>query len=411
MLPEFKRAGRPIRGLAAALVLGVCPGLAAAQDESAWDSLREGVALRAQAGDLEGAIVSLRALTERHPAFVEAHLELAVSLAFAGQLDAALAVYAPLTTAHPDDARVLDGHARVLHWTGDHAAARAMYERSLQAAPDGLEAHRGLGDVARAERDWGAARRHYERVLESQPDDAAARDGLAAVERARDVALRVQGGVWAGEQGVSPTGTANARWTLDPAWSLNALASGRMVRGFGDDGRPDAEGFRLDLGVGAAVQVVTELNLEFGALVSAGDDPTRIAAPLRASIRLASEWTLLVGVRPGVREDLRVEHLSDLGIQFALPSEGFVMLRAFRYDDSDGFATTAGSLSVRIVPVPWLRLEPTASAALAGQDPVVSVGGEVLIAVTPDTQLGVSYEAVIGPQVRHRAELVWTQEL
>lgn len=392
-----------------ALLVALAPGFARA--ELPHTELAEASALRGE-GDLSGAAARFERLVAAHPEHPEPMLELAITRAFLGEHDAAIRLYDRVLTRWPDDVRAQVARARVLLWRGDHDEARRAYEAVLATDASNLDARRGLGAVLLARRDRDGARAAFETVLRSVPDDEEASRGLRTVAQQRDWVAEARGGLDYDLAEVVPRGSARLQYTASPEHTFAAGYRLSGARGIGDDGTPGDLALRHDIYAQAAQRWTPELSTSLQYTLSVGEEPVRHALGVRGSLRLAEPLTLLAGVRGGVRHDGRLEHLSDLGLQLALPSESFVMLRGFRYDDSFGAHSTSVSLSGRVGIESALWLDAAVGAAFGAQDDITWVASAgVTVALGEHTRLGAHYQLVHGVTTRHTAELSLRQEL
>lgn len=87
--------------------------------------------LQIRAGDIEGAITTLRALLRREPDFLPAILMLGGAWATAGRFVEAEATYRAVLARKPGNTMALDGLARAAGWLGHHDVARAAGRSSL----------------------------------------------------------------------------------------------------------------------------------------------------------------------------------------------------------------------------------------------------------------------------------------
>ena len=149
-----------------------------------WEeTYRSGLAHQ-QAGRLDAAEASFRAVILANPGFAPAHYNLGVVLFTRGRFPKALL---PLETAvqlDPSYAEARTGLGVVLTRTGDYARAETELRAAIAAAPQSARTHRALGDLLRTLGRFAEARAAYAEALRCDPKDVDARFGIAFVRLA-----------------------------------------------------------------------------------------------------------------------------------------------------------------------------------------------------------------------------------
>jgi tetratricopeptide (TPR) repeat protein len=121
--------------------------------------------LRREVGDLEGSRVALERAIRLAPGFVDAHQNLATTLAALGHRDAARAAFERAIALDPRHAKALGKYARFLEAGHELEAARSFAERALAVDPSDDLAAMALGDIEARQGDHEAVLRRVDAVL------------------------------------------------------------------------------------------------------------------------------------------------------------------------------------------------------------------------------------------------------
>ncbi|MCA9756518.1 MAG: VCBS repeat-containing protein [Candidatus Eisenbacteria bacterium] len=180
-LPELSKVDESVaeRVRAAHDVLSSSPDLALA-----WKDY--GLALYADAGDEDGARVSLEQAVARNPEDVRSLYLLAVLEAARGETGPSRAYLRRTLEIAPDytPARIRLGELRSAD--GDHESAERLFREVLEANPEDSDALEGLGRLARSRGDLAGAVQLLDRAVRSDPSSRGAHYELG-------LALRAQG--------------------------------------------------------------------------------------------------------------------------------------------------------------------------------------------------------------------------
>jgi len=177
-----------IRGLAAAVVLGVQPGW------GWWSRGGEAVkALQAQydAGRYEAVIRDIEAGVLQRlsgASLRRGYTLLGASYEKAGHLDKAMSAYQVGVQLFPRDEELLTRLARLMHDSGLDEQAQPLYERALRGNPDSAYAHLGLAQIDRSLGFLDRSAEHFEKALEDLPQAAYWLEYAEVLADARDYA-------------------------------------------------------------------------------------------------------------------------------------------------------------------------------------------------------------------------------
>jgi protein O-mannosyl-transferase len=126
----------------------------------------------------DGAIVHLRAATERRPALADAQLALARCAEQLGRPEEAAAALSRALAAAPDDAAIQSGAAELHARRRDYATAARHYRRAAELAPKDAGIHAALGYMLILTGDRAAGLAEWRRALELDPDLPGLRERL-----------------------------------------------------------------------------------------------------------------------------------------------------------------------------------------------------------------------------------------
>ncbi len=135
--------------------------------------------VRAQAGDLDGALAEEREAVRLEPSYVDARVNLGTTLAMQGRREEARAELEQALRVAPDHPEALNNLGLLLAAEGRLDDAIVQYRAALRAEPAFAEAHNNLGTALARRGDLAAAVQEFESALRLAPDYAAARANLA----------------------------------------------------------------------------------------------------------------------------------------------------------------------------------------------------------------------------------------
>ena len=132
-----------------------------------------------EAGDLNRALVELRAAVGADPERSSSRLNLGTALAQSGDLEGALQQYREAVRLDPESAQAHLNLAVLLAKGGDRDRAIDHFRRAVDLDPQYRTAHFGLAELLAQAGDHLAAAEHFGRVVEIDPRHRAARLGQA----------------------------------------------------------------------------------------------------------------------------------------------------------------------------------------------------------------------------------------
>ncbi len=173
-----------------------------------------------EAGDLEQAVLVLRAQLAEHPDDGDAARLLAQTLYWLKDVHDATVQYEDALKRHPDDATLRVQYARMLIETGSLRRGRELLAPLPDAPAARAEAEALLGLIAYWDADLTSARRRFATALQLNPADADAKNYLDQIETATAPWVRARASAWHDDQ---PLGRGG--FELEGGWFATPLTS------------------------------------------------------------------------------------------------------------------------------------------------------------------------------------------
>ncbi|MDX1741917.1 MAG: tetratricopeptide repeat protein, partial [Rhodothermales bacterium] len=294
-----------------------------------------------QQGDLDAAATQMRRIRDACPDYVDARLELAVTLSWNGKLLEAIDEYDGVLDMQPAHEAALLGRARVLSWKGDTDSAREIYLAMLLADSDHAGARNGLAFTYRVDGRFGKARQIYRAVLTNDPSNGEAIEGLYALRGATSLEGTMTVGQVTIQDGRHEVGNyAGLVWR--PSGTMTYSGSVRTTNR--DSGLP----LRTALTVGANRRMSRRVSLGIAYEHTLADGRGRSATQFSASIRAGRATTLLAALKPARSTDRTTDLLLSAGIVQSMGSRGYFILQVFEFRSSTGYRSRAYATSGRV---------------------------------------------------------------